>query len=134
MQECTLRFPEIVKTKLVDKAIGDRPVVTQVPLLVAFRGIRAEVQHGRATGLKTSVGIEKCAVVKVVVDVQALAVIDAMVNFRSELIGSIFVYSRNGLKRAVGSIRQRDVLIHEVDSDGIHAFNRDLVIRKDVSK
>ena len=44
MQEITLRLAEICEVSLIDQIVADRPVVGEVPLLVALLAIGAEIQ------------------------------------------------------------------------------------------
>src|SRR5215469_7137890 len=50
--ECTLRLAVIVETKLIDRAVIDRPRVTDIPLLEALVGCRSKTRHVSPRSLK----------------------------------------------------------------------------------
>src|ERR1700687_220202 len=86
MLEGSLCFAIVVKTKLIHRAVADRPSVGQVPLLETLLNRGSEPWHVCASSLELREWKDHAVVIKIIVSTEVLFVVDAMINLDRELI------------------------------------------------
>ena len=89
MLEGPLSFPIVVKAELVDRAITDRPSMTDVVLLESFVRDRSKTRHIRARRLELRKRRDDVMVVEVIVEAEILSIIDAVIKLDRKLISAI---------------------------------------------
>src|SRR5271166_4590404 len=96
MLEGQLAFTHVGEAKLVDQGIADGPGMAGVELLVAGRDVGAETGNVGSGGLEVIEGLKIRIVSKVVVETEALVIVDVMIETQRDLILTVTT-DRDGL-------------------------------------
>src|SRR5579884_3143788 len=130
MLKRALAFAVIGEAKFVDQGIADGPVVRQVPLLIAIAQDTSEAGHVCARELKVGDRLQDVVVVEIIISGKVLRRIDSMIKTEGRLVAT----SRLGGNRldGVSVCCGRGNKLQQINRGGVHASERDLVVRKDI--
>ena len=119
MLEGLLALAVVIKTEFVHRAVADRPIVRNVPLLEALRDNTAEAGNIGTGELEVGERLHRPVVVEVVIDTKILLVINLVVELHCQLVAA-YGLGRNGSDQIVIARGLRNEL-EQINRRRIHA-------------
>src|SRR6266403_2792809 len=130
MLEGLLCFAIVVEAELIHCGVVDRPGSTEVPLLESLVGGRSETGHVRAGSLELRKRRDYVVIIEIVVKAEVLFGIEPVIDLDRKLVAASGLHGY-GLNQ-IGASRGSRNKLKQIHGGGIHAFQRNLVVGKNV--